>query len=1481
KTLSVDTAATCTEAGVGHYLCDMCGQPGEEEVVIAATGHVYDENGVIVKPATCIKKGTERVTCVKCGETKDLDIPMIPHNFVAGEKVAATCEHSAYTPYTCSTEGCTESYNKYDAEPTPAHKYESFAFDHGTLTSTCKNCGKELVIENIEDGHEYENITITKAPTCTEEGAAIISCADGAEIEVTLPIDETAHTKLETTYTAPECNKEGSIVTECKTCGAEIVNETINALEHKYVTVVDREATCTEVGSQHEECAVCGDAKAATEINKKPHSYVRIEGDCTSDTLDVCACGDKVIVKAQPGHTMSDWTTYQAATCFSNEVQTRSCQNEGCTHLEAQIVENSKLTHLADATKDVVTAPTCLTGGFTTHICQYCKTSFIDTFTDPLDHNSTSEKYVAPTCEEGGKTVVICNHCGKIMSETPDGTAKREHSFPTDGTGKVTVAATCTKDGEMVVKCKYDDCEETQTVTIKALGHEWVKDDENSTAATCENDAVNAFYCLRCGETKTETVKDSALGHNMVPTEEGTVAATCKNGGTTHLVCANDGCGHEETKTTPVDENAHDYGEGELHQSCYEASYRLYTCKNDASHTKKEYTADSLLDHKLEVEVGADGKSVRIYCKNEGCPIDETNEVSNEHRFEVEKVVNATCQKDGYIELKCKTHENCSENQTITLSKSDAAQHTNLRTSSSGVCGDGGIVYIICKDCGKTVDSWKPEAHEWHEPTVVAPTCTQNGYTEHHCKYCPAIIKDNYKMAQGHQYPKEGELLPATCTTPARWAYKCVLCNKDTHKADGSCACDHGIDYIKYVNDQNSKPNGHVWGDWQYEDHGSYFYKYRQCENCSLKEYEVDENQNKTVYHQVKFVNPYSTVDYRDVSSKQANELAKLNQQKLDKAAQLRAEKTEKIAAVKAEYNEKYAPVQEKYDNDLADAKAAFKEAVFRARDDAAEVERIEAAYDAQVAELKKAHEIVVAQFDADYEAAVKAINEKYDGVFDEEGNKTAPGLIDNLNSEYEAKNAQVVAKYNDEIAKIEVQYDILNGGKTYLVKKDASVYDNEVVGVAYAKNGTSATYVGSNPTRAKDYNFGAYVFEGWAATKDGKVISRTTIDKVTENTTVYATFKGETVTYTVTFYNQTIYGSKGARITQPATYTHGDPACFIVGKDKFKTEPWNTQQLIEQGVVPTLPSTIANNFEFTGWSWEGGSGASYDTQHIYDSVDLTAVYDVVGKQYKVVLHDYARNAKGEYKSDFGGEAIKEFIFNHGDAYDPSIESLVEKEPFDGNFKYLLSFEGWKLANGSRVDYTYTGYQAPDSSWAPYEYKEGNETNENLKTDKEKGIIHLYPSYYKRPVTYKLTVSAIDIGDVGVPVGSLVEVFDVKTGKVYTGTIDKNSQCVFNLVEGRYRVVVHSGDDAGFSGGDEKWDFDLYKNMEIVVEVQASKDINDGKENCSCICHSFLGRIWITFLNLIYRLFGKRTVCCYDMYATHADRLVYGPGENK
>jgi hypothetical protein len=81
--------------------------------------------------------------------------------------------------------------------------------------------------------------------------------------------------------------------------------------------------------------------------------------------------------------------------------------------------------------------------------------------------------------------------------------------------------------------------------------------------------------------------------------------------------------------------------------------------------------------------------------------------------------------------------------------------------------------------------------------TVVAPTCTQQGYTKHTCA-CGEEYLSSYTKAIGHQWEQTEEVLP-TCLTGGYTLFTCTVCNESlknsveilnhTYSADTCLTC--------------------------------------------------------------------------------------------------------------------------------------------------------------------------------------------------------------------------------------------------------------------------------------------------------------------------------------------------------------------------------------------------------------------------------------------------------------------------------------------------------------------------------------------------------------------------------------------------------------------------------------------------------------------------------------------------------------------
>ena len=147
--------------------------------------------------------------------------------------------------------------------------------------------------------------------------------------------------------------------------------------------------------------------------------------------------------------------------------------------------------------KDVVTAPTCTSKGYTTHTCA-CGDSYVDTYVDALGHAWDNGKVTKePTETETGTKTFTCTRCGETKTETiPKLT--HEHSYKA-----VVTAPTCTAKGYTTHTCA---CGDSYVDTyVDALGHAW-DNGKVTKEPTATETGVRTFTCTRCSATKTETI---------------------------------------------------------------------------------------------------------------------------------------------------------------------------------------------------------------------------------------------------------------------------------------------------------------------------------------------------------------------------------------------------------------------------------------------------------------------------------------------------------------------------------------------------------------------------------------------------------------------------------------------------------------------------------------------------------------------------------------------------------------------------------------------------------------------------------------------------------------------------------------------------------------------------------------------------------------------------------------------------------------
>lgn len=270
---------TCTATGLTEgKKCSVCGEILEEQQIVSAKGHQYDD-GVVTTQPTCTQKGVKTFTCTVCSDTKTEEVAALGHDVVHHEAKEPTCTEKGWEAYdTCSR--C--DYTTYKEIEAKGHTEEVLPAVEPTCTETgltegkkCSVCGEilEAQKEISAKGHDYGELITEVAATCTATGTkahyecsvceALFVDENGEKTQVTaedLAIPATGHT-----YNAAETHSN-----KCVNCDNEITFEEIVAI----IKGLDHEEETTDT------YLLKG---VVTDFDSFHNPYITVEG--TSDTV--------------------------------------------------------------------------------------------------------------------------------------------------------------------------------------------------------------------------------------------------------------------------------------------------------------------------------------------------------------------------------------------------------------------------------------------------------------------------------------------------------------------------------------------------------------------------------------------------------------------------------------------------------------------------------------------------------------------------------------------------------------------------------------------------------------------------------------------------------------------------------------------------------------------------------------------------------------------------------------------------------------------------------------------------------------------------------------------------------------------------------------------------------------------------------------------------------------------------------------------
>ena len=339
---------TCVSAGHNAYHACECGAKGEDyvEIPAVADNHNFDENELFYYPEpTCTTPGYIAGYCTGCGKGFLLqEVPATGHVDEDADGLCDVCAGAAQAPHT--------------------HEWSN-----PTCTEPAKcECGET---QGEPTGHDYDHVVT--APTCTVAGYTTHTCAFCDHSYTDSEVEATGHVDANGDY-------------KCDSCSTKMLPADGTTLTVEQALLVAELGGTAYTTEKYYISGIVSGLYNTTYVNfyiKNPETGKEIciyglynhDGTVRYDAMSYKPVnGDEITVLTVLGKYSS---TLQGKNAWLDEV----------------------VAHEHNYTS-VVTDPTCLKDGFTTHTCSICGDEKVDTVVDALGHTTASG-----TCERCGTVV--------------------------------------------------------------------------------------------------------------------------------------------------------------------------------------------------------------------------------------------------------------------------------------------------------------------------------------------------------------------------------------------------------------------------------------------------------------------------------------------------------------------------------------------------------------------------------------------------------------------------------------------------------------------------------------------------------------------------------------------------------------------------------------------------------------------------------------------------------------------------------------------------------------------------------------------------------------------------------------------------------------------------------------------------------------------------------------------------------------------
>ena len=541
----VKTNPGCETKGVMLFTCE-CGHSYEED--IDPTNHDYTET---VVPSTCVVKGYTEHVCSKCGDSyKDNEQALADHTYVGVETKKPGCETKGEMTYTCSVEGCGESYTEEIDEA--GHDKVSHEAQDPTCTEdgwkayeTCNNCDYTTFESVSSLGHKGGTATCKDAKVCEVCGQSYGT-----------PDKLNGHS-----YGEADCDSPAT----CKLCGdtsGDAIGHIDENKDHKCDRCQIEQGTHEDADKNHACDYGCSKPIGACEDTNSDH---KCDYGCAnefgehsdSDKNHSCDYGcQDAIGDHKDGDADQDHNCDYCGGYVDGEECIDENKNHKCDECFGTMGEHADSDgdgdHLCDYCNGAVEGAEC-NGGTATctskAVCAECGKEYGEKLAHTYNQSVANEETIksAATCETSAVYYYSCscgeinkaddadtftygealghkdenldhvcdNGCGESQGEHADGedndhlcdygcgATLSEHVYVSE----VTTPATCTTEGLMTYKCA---CGDTYTEVIPAKNHDY---DVTVVEATCTETGLKTFTCKNCSDKYTEVIPTS--GHNF------------------------------------------------------------------------------------------------------------------------------------------------------------------------------------------------------------------------------------------------------------------------------------------------------------------------------------------------------------------------------------------------------------------------------------------------------------------------------------------------------------------------------------------------------------------------------------------------------------------------------------------------------------------------------------------------------------------------------------------------------------------------------------------------------------------------------------------------------------------------------------------------------------------------------------------------------------------------------------------------------